>query len=302
LTKFAFEVFGLEVVEEGWKHFNVHESVGAFDPQSPMNMVFMPWFLFTWVFELRPTGRSELIETTIAEQFLIHDRKGISPDHATLLRSAIRCPYTLCEVVDVKPGIGMTQFDLLRRIRYEVIERSASQSLKRGEIIYCATTEVAGIKSNMGTSPYALRPTAKRDVLELRKWMLDEIGNEEITAEHLHKFEGDIRALYLDILQGMFTPPRLANTEGDPFLPQKLYFDLESPDKAFHGLKSLAGENEKDLLEDATVIDGLIVKAEIPWLGGTEETRKRLGGPVLLGLLKIDQDRLVVEVNSKERA
>jgi hypothetical protein len=44
------------------------------------------------------------------------------------------------------------------------------------------------------------------------------------------------------------------------------------------------------------------VKAEIPWLGGSEEARKRFGGPVLLGLLKIDADRLVVEVNSKERS
>ena len=68
-------------------------------------------------------------------------------------------------------------------------------------------------------------------------------------------------------------------------------------------MKSLAeGWNERDLLDDATVKDGLVVNAEIPWLGGSEEARKRLGGPVLLGLLKIDEDRLVVEVNSKQRA
>jgi hypothetical protein len=46
----------------------------------------------------------------------------------------------------------------------------------------------------------------------------------------------------------------------------------------------------------------LVTKAEISWLGGSEEARKRLGGPVLLGLLKIAEDRLVVEVNSKQRA
>lgn len=303
LTKFAFEVFGLEVVEEGWKHFNDHEPVEDFDPTSSMNMVFMPWFLFTWVFELRPTESSDLRETTIAEQFLIHERKGISFDEEMLLVSSIRCPYTLCEVVEVKPGVGMTQFDLLRRIKYEVTERSASQTLKRGEIIYCATTEVAGTKSNIGTSPYALRPTAKRDVLELRKWMLDKTGDEKITAEHLHEFEFDIRALYLSILKGMFTPPRLANTDRDPFVPHKLYFDLSSADDAFHGLKDLAeGVNESHLLSDSTIKDGLVTKAEISWLGGSEEARKRLGGPVLLGLLKIDGDRLVVEVNSKQRA
>lgn len=302
VMNFAFETLGPTLLEDAWNDFNVGEAVEAFDPASPMNMVFMPWFLFTWRFELKPEGSGEFLETTIAEQFLIHDLDGTTADEQSLLLSANRCPYTLCEVVEVTPGVGMTQFDLLRRIKYEVIERSASQGLKRGEIIFCATTEVAGIRSNMGTSPYALRPTAKRDVLELRKWMLDEIGGEKITAEHLHEFEYDIRALYLNILRGMFTPPRLANTDNDPFVPQKLYFDLESADKAFHGLKGLAGGNENDLLEEATVIDGLIVKADISWLGGSEVARKRLGGPVLLGLLRIYDDRLVVEVNSKERA
>jgi hypothetical protein len=101
----------------------------------------------------------------------------------------------------------------------------------------------------------------------------------------------------------MFAPPQLANTDGDPMVPQKLYFNIDSPDRAFHHFKTLAeGWNETELLESATIKDGLIVEAEIPWLGGSEEARKRLGGPVLLGLLKIDGNRLVVEVNSKQRA
>jgi len=304
LTSFAFEVLGLEVVEEAWKDFHNHdESAANFDPESPMNMVFMPWFLFSWILELKPTGSTRFLETTVAELFLKENRMFVSSDEETLLLSVIRCPYALCEVVDVQPGIGMTQLDLLRRIQYEVVERSASQTLKRGEIIYCGTSEVAGVRSNIGTSPYPLRPTAKRDVLELRKWIIDEIGSEEITAVHLHEFEYDIRGLYLHILKGMFAPPRLANTDGDPMVPQKLYFDLDSADAAFHGLKDLAeGWNEADLLKEATLEHGLVVKAEFPWLGGNQTAKKRLGGPVLLGLLKIKEDRLVVEVNSTERA
>lgn len=303
LMDFAFESLSPELLEDAWNDFNVGEAVEAFDRESPMNMVFMPWFLFTWLFELKPPGSKKFLETTIVEQFLIHDLERTTSDEQALLLSANRCPYTLCEVVEVTPGVGMTQFDLLRRIKYEVIERSASQELKRGEIIYCATTEVGGIKSNIGTSPYALRPIAKRDVLELRTWIIAETGREKLSAEHLHEFEYDIRGLYLEILKGMFTPPRLANTDQDPFVPHKLYFELESADRAFQGLKSLAeGWAESELLDRATIEDGLMVKAEIPWLGGKEEAKKRLGGPVLLGLLKIDENRLIVEVNSKQRA
>ncbi len=68
-------------------------------------------------------------------------------------------------------------------------------------------------------------------------------------------------------------------------------------------MKELAeGISEDKLRSDATVADGLIVKAEIPWLGGTREARKRLGGPVLLGTMNIEDRKLIIGVNSTRRA
>jgi len=300
---FVFENFSPELANEAWKDFNDDESVEDYEPESPMEPLFGPWFLFNWIVDLKPPGASKYRETTVAELFLHHHRNQINSDEEALLSAANRCPYTLSEVVEVRPGVGLTLYDLLRRLRYEVVERAGSEIVKRGEIIYCATTSVEGFRSNIGTGPVALRPIAKRDVLDLRKWILEQIDKSEITAEHLHEFEYDIRGLYLQLLRGMFTPPTLVNTEGDPLLPQKLYFDIESIDQAFHALKSLAeGRDESDLLRDATIQNRLVIKAEIPWLGGSDEVRKRLAGPVLLGLLRIDEKGLVVEVNSTKRA
>jgi len=92
LTSFAFEVLGLEVVEEAWKDVHNHdESAADFDPESPMNMVFMPWFLFSWILELKPTGSTRFLETTVAELFLKENRMFVSSDEETLLLSVIRC-------------------------------------------------------------------------------------------------------------------------------------------------------------------------------------------------------------------
>lgn len=44
------------------------------------------------------------------------------------------------------------------------------------------------------------------------------------------------------------------------------------------------------------------MKAEIPWLGGTREARKRLGGPVLLGTMNVEEGKLIISVNSTKRA
>jgi hypothetical protein len=101
----------------------------------------------------------------------------------------------------------------------------------------------------------------------------------------------------------MFAPPQMVNTDQEQMLPQKIYFDLESVDEAFHALKDLAEHaDENDLLEDAKIEDGRVVAAEIAWTSGHSEATKRLGGPVLLGLLKLKDRRLIVEVNSTERA
>jgi hypothetical protein len=45
-----------------------------------------------------------------------------------------------------------------------------------------------------------------------------------------------------------------------------------------------------------------VVAAEIAWTAGNTEKTKRLGGPVLLGMLKLKDRQLIVEVNSTERA
>lgn len=304
LMQFASENLGPQIVGEAWKEFNESHTMEECDPSSEMNMVFLPWFLFSWTFDLKPPDQRRFIETTVAEQFLKSNAALLTADEKALLTSAIRVPFSLCEIVEVQAGIGMTQFDLLRRIKYEVIERSASKTIKRGEIIYCATTEINGVRSNLATSPYALRPTSKLDVLRLRKWIVEEADSEEIAAEHLNEFEAEIRSLYLAHLKSMFTPPQLANTDGDPLVPQKIYFDLlVSADAAFQALKDLAkGTKSAELLRDATLENELIVKADIPWLGGKAEARKRLAGKVLLGNIKIDRNRLIAEVNSNQRA
>jgi hypothetical protein len=301
LLAYAFETLGPEAIEDAWREFHDYAAPGAYDPESPMNSVFMPWFLFNWIHETKLPDSPDFSVTTIAVSFL--RELELSEDEMRLILSATKAPYSLCEVQELTPGVGMTLFDLFRRVKHEVIERSASQTLQKGEIIYCATTHLDGIISNVGTSPYALRPIAKRDILELRKWMIDESGAAELTADHLVKFEADIRSFYLDKVIAMFLPPQLMNTDSDPLLPQRVHFEIESGDSAFHALKGMAeGISEDELRSDATVADGLIMKAEIPWLGGTREARKRLGGPVLLGTMNIEEGKLIISVNSTKRA
>jgi hypothetical protein len=301
LIDFMDESFGSKFVEAGWKDFIGTESPDPFDPEGPMGQLFMPWLLFNWCPEL--DEESEFSGITVAELFLAANSGRLTSDEKEFLLSSVRCPYTLCEIVDVKPRVGMTLFDLLRRIEYEVIERSASQVVKKGEIIYCATSEFRGFSSNIGTGPLRLRPTSKLEVLELREWIVSEAGTERITSVDLWEFEDEIRWLYLDLAAAALAPPVLVNFDGHRMVPQKLYFDIDSADEAFYALKFLAEEeDEESLLKAAIVENGMVKSIEFPWLDGTKKGRKKLDGPVVLGSLTIKDKRLVIEVNSSERA
>ena len=301
LLSYALETFGPGAIEDAWREFHADVPEEVYDPEAPMNMLFMPWFLFNWIHEAKPPGAKHFEQTTLAESFLREN--DLNLDEHKFLASAIRAPYSLHEVVEVTPGIGMTLFDLLRRTRCEALERTGSRMFRKGDILYCATTHIDGVSSNIGTGPYALRPTAKRDVLELREWIIEQTNGNEITVADLSEFDVDIRIFYLDSVKAMFRPPQLTNTDKDPFVPQKLHFEIESPQAAFEALKDLAGDVPEDLLlANATRTAEGVVRVEIPWFGGNDETRKRVGGPVLLGTIQIDNYKLVVEVNSTKRA
>jgi hypothetical protein len=92
----------------------------------------------------------------------------------------------------------------------------------------------------------------------------------------------------------MRTPPRLTNTDGDPFVSHTLTFRAGSAHAAFEALAPLArGISKKELLGKAKLDeDGTLLSVEIPWLKQN----------TVLGHIKIFGRSLVVDVNSEERA
>src|SRR6185436_10690547 len=130
LTEFALKVHGIEVLHQAWCEFNDAE-VEMFAPDSPIQAIFMPWFLFAWLFDVNedeedstPLTNSLLFATTHLEQ--------LTEEELEYLEAANDARYSLCEVVQTKPGIGLVLRDLFTQNEFEIREHSASQSLHRG--------------------------------------------------------------------------------------------------------------------------------------------------------------------------
>lgn len=306
LMRQAVESFGPGSIHEAWDEFNDYEPESEFDPEAPMNQVFMPWFMFsrTEVVAEETVKPGAPIDTTVAEAFLMANEHRLSPDERMILMAANRCPFSFCEVMTVQPGSGMRVRDLFRDHEFDLVEHTGSQALKRGEIVFCATMHLPNHFANISTGPYALPPIYKKDILELKSKIAKNSRKKEITDKVLREFDTDIRGTYLEIVKHLLNQrPQIHNTDGDPLVPQKVMFDIKDPDVAFQRLKDLSeGATDEEILSTAKTESGRVLEVEIPWLGGKAIARKRLAGPILLGTIKINGKRLTVEVNSNNRA
>ncbi len=299
LMTFAMERFGEAALEEAWRAYNVGKDL-PFDPTHRDNQLFMPWFLFNW--RPVPEARSAPDERTIAERFLQHRAKQLDAHTRHYVTAACNAVFSFHEVIACEPGHGFTLRDILSETEQPVRERSASQNVDPGDIIFAKIVQFEGVAVIDGCASLIIPPVHKAPILALRKRL-------KRTQRRLSDTAGELdRALleiYHDIADQLVnpTPPALENTDGEPLLVHELIYEIDSPRAVFDAVKSLAVVvDEDELLSDAEYDDnGELLKVDVPWIKKGNTTHSDWDNTVL-GHLSIDRDRLEVEVNSEGRA
>ena len=128
----------------------------------------------------------------------------------------------------------------------------------------------------------------------------------QITPETLHILAEELRLIYLDIKEADNEQqmPQLHNTDGEPFVLVKLYYDLHcTPLEAFEKLKKLSLDmTEEELLSDADYTrEGTLKKVAIAWVKRDNKIHKNWDNTIL-GNITIDGNCMTIEVNSEKRA
>jgi hypothetical protein len=187
----------------------------------------------------------------------------------------------------------------------EVVERSASRTLQKGDIVYGQIWNLQTISILGCMALICIPPSCKGEVIGLRKKLRAKIAklNRELVAEDLERYADAIRLTYLTIRDGLNRRPQLANTDGDPLVFHSVKFRIESAEKAFEVLAPLAlGQSKEELLDDAEFgKDGKLHSVVLDW-------RKKGNAKIpswdntILGNIKISGRTLVAEVNSENRA
>jgi hypothetical protein len=305
LMGFAALHFG-EELEEAWKDFEMTDLPEPLDEHEHERQIFMPYFLFHWdPFRPRRGKATQSLSGVVARAYTLEREGQLSDLERLFFEQAATQPVSFYEVLWSKPGERVGLRDILMGGDTEVFERSGSQGLQRGDILYAQIWNLREYSILGRTGPIRIPPKCKADVIGLRGKLRKRIAkkNRDLTAEDLVRYAEDIREAYLNIRDRLYAPPRLANTDGDPLVFHTLTFGIESAEAAFEALAPLAaGRSREELLEDAEYDEGgKLRKADFDWL--MKGNRKMSTWEnTILGSIKISEHILIAEVNSEKRA
>ncbi|WP_141734779.1 YecA family protein [Oligoflexus tunisiensis] len=201
MLPFAEEAFGESAIEQAWVLFLDEMTEVTFDPEDPLNLLFIPWFLFNWVIETpedKPASQAPLNQT-VAEAFL--QTEELSALERDIIRASNRRPLSFFEVMEVTSGQSLKLHDLMQDQALAVEEDTASQTLKPGEIIVGSIMlPINGRVRPLTIGPFALPERCKEDVIDLRTEILEKTEASGIDEKLLHQEEAFTIGLYLDLL------------------------------------------------------------------------------------------------------
>ncbi len=265
--------------------------------------LFWPWFLFNWEYdsvdaEVTLSGPEN---RTVAELYAEERTRKLDPLERRLLESINRKPYSFWEVQSVVKGKRIKLQNIFKGSCIEVQERSGSECLQAGDLIFGRAVSVDGVGMLIGLGPTIIPQGRKPDIIQLRKRLRHD--QSAITDETLYEWDTEIRDLYFHIEHSLHARPQLCNTDGHPMEFHRLIYEVTSADEAFEKLCDLCVTMKpEELCTDAKRNKaGRISRVEFPWdrLGHKASP----GMPnTILGHIVIDGHRLTAEVNSAQRA
>lgn len=305
LLRYGQERYGPSGLIEAWEDFNLDDEIGDFPHDTPHMTVFMPWLFFDWLpFAKATRVRPEALDgLTLAQAFLRERGSRIEPAMAEYMRACCAAPFSFYDIVSVRPGSGLVARDIFDGTEIDVSERSGTAYMQAGDILFAKVARMPGLAMLEAMSPVSIPPDRREPILYLRRRM--KRSKKPVTQDGLHDWNLDLIATYHEIVEPILNPrrPQMQNTDGDPFMPHTVIYDIDSPQAAFDALADLcivAGREE--LLEEARRDrEGRLTGIDFDWQKAGNEKHKNWSNTVM-GKIAIDGGRLTAEVNSENRA
>jgi hypothetical protein len=301
--------FGRDFVEAALDEFFLWEGAPEdYLETQEFSSFFVPWFVYEFVDDPQDPDRVDgAPDVSLAALYLRRHRDALSPVERVFLEAASTSPLSFYAVKRVVPGLEIALHDVLTGADVVVREKSASQIVDAGALLFTRVITVDGVSIMSGCAPLVIPPRWHHTVIDLRERFARGKGR-LLTPDDVREIDIELRDLYFDIEDAVYNPPmpELRNTDGDPIAPTTLTYRLRcSPLSAFDRLKALAqpaGGDVTFLLDDAVMDEaGELRAVTVPWSKKGNRLHKDWDN-TNLGTIKIEGDQLEIFVNSERRA
>lgn len=305
ILEFVSRQYGPLAIHEAWEEFHLFEET-EFDPDSPVLQAFMPWFFYNWI----PDPEASEVESGApfdlppAEALIALEGTRLTKLEKEYVQACCDRAYSFYEIKDFNRGTDIDVKDLLTGEMFTVDERKGSENAVRGNIFFGKVILVQARYLFDGLAPIQIPARYGINIVDFREGLKKDFGR-EITNEDLFDFEEILLEMFWNFWDALMdpSPPVLTNTEGHLFIPHKLVYEIDSISEMFEKLHGLCFSTSKEeLLESASYSKlGEIIEIDFPWLGKGNKKHKSWDNTVL-GHIFLTESKMVVDVNSKERA
>jgi hypothetical protein len=303
LVAYAANEFGSEFFGDAWEEFFLWDSVpDDFAESREFGTTFDPFLVFSFVPDPADGDLPAAWPAEAVALHFLHQEVESCPDvHREFIVQACKSPASFFVVESTVPGRAIDLKDILTGRRFHVLEQSASRTLRAGDLTFTRVVTAGGASIMIGASPWVIPTAWHVPVIELREQLRP---RRLLTRDDLLEYDIEIRQFYHRVVQAILHPPlpRLQNTDGDPIELTTMTYQLAVPAaEAFERLRPLATLGAEAHVGDE-VYDGAgaIAAAELTWIKAGNRQHKDWDNTAL-GSLRLDGNRLVVEVNSARR-
>jgi hypothetical protein len=167
LLSFAMRTFA-EDVPDAWLDFNQDEFPLPIEEDASEGQIFVPYLLFDWDPEPRQRRNRPPSGGLVTQTYLLKHPGHLSELERLILDQAITQPLSFYEVVRSDPGEGMRLRDVLIGGEMEVTERTASQTLRPGDLAYGQLCQLPEVVTLGRMAPHLFPPGSKVAIIRLR--------------------------------------------------------------------------------------------------------------------------------------
>lgn len=269
---------------------------------------FMPLFLFNWLSSEEDFKLSNFdVEHTIAENYLKIHGNRLNSREKRFIEQIGKTYYSFYSILDVEYEKSLTVKDILLGTTHHIKERQGTHHLKRGDIVFSRILTMDQCSIFMGMAPFVIPVKHHTNLIDFRKWLIEETDEEELTADQLrNEVNLDVLGYFFDVMIEAFERPMptLTNTDGDLFQFCTSHFELILPvEEALNLLLplTLSKDSAPYLTEAKRNKTGKIKSLQFPWL--KKGNKKNTGWELtVLGEITLESGKLTLKTNSEKRA